>query len=125
MSIMPKQFRGLTSTDPKYSKWNVLAEDGIVAVSLGIQAPSNTAFKINTENDNDIIYIGATGIYELNLQQGLGTITSLTILNAKEIGQEDIVAEEDEENTILIDILYEASNSDLDRTDQIQEVKQV
>lgn len=122
MSIMPKQFRGLTSTDPKDSKWNVLAKDGIVAVSLGIQAPANTIFQIN---DGDNIYIGATGIYELNLQQGLGTITSLTVLNAKKMDEEGVVAEEDEDNTILIDILYEASNSDLDGTGQIQEVKQV
>lgn len=124
MSIMPKQFRGLPSTDPDDSKWNVWAGDDekIVAVSLGIQAPTNTIFQIN---NGDNIYIGATGIYELNLQQGLGTITSLTVLNAKKMGEEGVVAEEDEDNTILIDILYEASNSDLDGTGQIQEVKQV
>ena len=122
MSIMPKQFRGLPSTDPEHSTWNVFDEGGgVAAVSLGIQAPLNTIFQINS---GDNIYIGATGSYELNLQQGLGTITSLTILNAKRIGEGDTIADKDKENIILIDILYEASNNDLERTGQIQEVKQ-
>lgn len=112
MSIMPKQFKGKIVEDGT-SSWDVLAGAGIVAVSLGIQAPPNTVFKIN---DGDNIYIGATGIYELNLQQGLGTISQLIILNAVE----------DASGDILIDILYEGSdvNSDIS-TSQIQEAEWV
>lgn len=113
MSIMPKQFKGKIVEDGT-SSWDVLGNE-IVAVSLGIQAPPNTVFKIN---DGDNIYIGATGIYELNLQQGLGTISSLVVLNADEV--------EDTSGNILIDILYEGSdvNSEIS-TSQIQEAEQV
>ena len=98
MSILPKQFQKSVSKD---GSWTVLPADNIeTVVALGIQAPPNTQFSIN-DDDTSSIYIGATGIYELNLQQGLGTITYLKITNTS-----------NEENaSILVDVLYESSTT--------------
>lgn len=111
MNIMPKQFKGTAGgTEP----WNVLQGTSISAiVALGIQAPPDTAFIINGGNE---IYIGSTGIYELNLQSGnLGTINSLIIKNAKSDETSNDVQEaeiENDNNKILIDILYKTTGQE-------------
>lgn len=109
MNIMPKQFKGMVGgTAP----WDVLTNTDISAiVALGIQAPPDTAFIINGGSE---IYIGSTGIYELNLQSGnLGTISSLIIKNAKLDETSNGVQEaENDNNKILIDILYKTTGQE-------------
>lgn len=117
MNIMPKQFKGKAVAEGTESPWNVLEGTDISAiVALGIQAPPNTAFTINGGNE---IYIGSTGIYELNLQSGnLGTINSLIIKNAKLIESDEIsnnvqeAETENDNNKILIDILYKTTGQE-------------
>lgn len=64
-------------------------------VALGIQGKPGTTFKINGGNN---IVIGKTGIYELDLTNGLGLITSLDIIELPTPIQ-----------PMLVDILYVAN----------------
>ena len=61
---------------------------------LGIQAPQGTIFKINNGSE---ITISEYGIYELDLSQGEGVITSLvfTSISSEKKAYVDIVYEEE------------------------------
>lgn len=74
---------------------------------LGIQARPGTMFYLN--GSNDCIAVGATGIFELNLD-GLATITairfdkkSLDALTSPSLNQNNVT----DDNGIIIDIVYE------------------
>lgn len=71
---------------------------------LGIQSDPDLKFYVN--NSTDPIYIGATGIYEIDLQ-GLGSISSIRIdrdsLNA--------IDYKNKKNSLMIDIIYEGASS--------------
>ena len=80
--MMQFRFHGTNSTEnyPLWTDWrknnwytNLFAEYGSVS-HLGIQGEPGVKFYLN--GGTDPITIGATGIYELNLQ-GIGRITSL------------------------------------------------
>ena len=64
--------------------------EGKKVISLGIQGFPGDTFTINSDGTD--IKLGKTGIYELDLTNGLGLITSLkfSVIN----------------NNVLIDILY-------------------
>ena len=68
-------------------------------VQLGIQALPGTKFYLN--NSLDPIIIGATGIYELDIE-GLSTITKIAF-DAKSIS----VIEQNDGAYLLVDIMYE------------------
>lgn len=113
MTRLIKQFRyyGLQGTlnnpknYPEDTTYAALAAGNIFknynpVVQLGIQATPGTKFYIN--NSTTPIMVGATGIYELDLE-GLGSIASIkfdrTSLN-------DIT----EETPLMIDIVYEGAS---------------
>ncbi len=65
----------------KILKANVLSQDETV-IQIGIQAKPNTQFYFNGYEEN-IISIGATGIYELDLTDCDALITELAFLQVK------------------------------------------
>lgn len=67
---------------------------------LGIQAAPGTTFFLN--NGLNPIQVGKTGIYEINIS-GYGYITSLSF-------SEETLASVNEDNGIIIDILYEGGS---------------
>lgn len=80
---LPKQMQITTQ-----EKGEILKNNEKV-VALGIQGPPETIFQINGGSD---IKIGKTGIYELDLTNGLGLITSINFTEVP--------------GNILVDILY-------------------
>lgn len=64
--------------------------EGKKVISLGIQGSPDDTFTINSDGTN--IKLGKTGIYELDLTNGLGLITNLKFSVIK--------------STVLVDILY-------------------
>ena len=80
-------------------KYNLLSNYGSVS-HLGIQGEPGTIFYLNNSSKNEIS-IGATGVYELDLE-GLGYITALNfdsnILKTKYINNG---------NRLIVDIVYE------------------
>ena len=89
---------GLTSTD--LSEGNIFASYPKVS-QLGIQGPPGIKFYIN-DNINNPIFLGDTGIYELDLE-GLGIIYQLNF----DKSEMDTVITGVSENRLLIDIIYE------------------
>lgn len=71
---------------------------------LGIQSDPDLRFYVN--NSVDPIYVGATGIYELDLE-GLGTISSIRI-DRDSLKAIDYDAKK---NSLMIDIIYEGASS--------------
>ncbi len=72
-----------------------------VVVQMGIQGEPNTAFYLN---DGDYpIYIGQTGIYEINLD-GMGQITSIAFAK-------DTLASYVDGKRLLLDVLYEGTGA--------------
>lgn len=71
---------------------------------MGIQSDPDLKFYVN--NSTDPIYIGATGIYEIDLQ-GLGTISSIRI-DRDSLNSIDYTHKK---NSLLIDIIYEGASS--------------
>ena len=69
---------------------------------LGIQTAPGVKFSIN---NGGLIEIGTTGIYELDLQGGLGQISSL---NFDSNSIENFLKTNENYNTILVDIIYES-----------------
>lgn len=69
-------------------------------IAFGIQATPGTKFYLNGRAEYPII-IGATGIYELDLRNGLGTITEITV-------ESDASTDE---SIVLIDVLCEDTSS--------------
>ena len=68
-----------------------LIENGWIITKLGIQGPTDTKFQINGGGP---ILIGQYGIYELDLSNGLGVITSLKLENNGGRVYIDLVGEE-------------------------------
>lgn len=104
MAIRAKQYT-YKSEDTNWH--SILRGESVIA--LGIQGPAGTKFYLNG-NANDIITLGATKIYELDLRNGLGTIIELQI-QAVEVGDQ-----------VMIDILYESANTIIP-TSQIEEAE--
>lgn len=113
MARLVKQFRYYGETSPLNYPENVtyaaLATGNIFSktpaiTQLGIQADPDLKFYVN--NSTDPIYVGATGIYELDLQ-GLGTISSIRIDrdSLRNINYET------KRNSLMIDIIYEGASS--------------
>lgn len=73
-------------------------------IKLGIQSLPGTKFRLNA--NQDYIMIGGTGLYELDMAQGSGTITSM---NFDEISLTNI--DENNDGYLLIDMLYEEEGS--------------
>lgn len=73
-------------------------------IKLGIQSLPGTKFRLNA--NQDYIMVGGTGLYELDMTQGSGTITSM---NFDEISLINI--DENNDAYLLIDILYEEEGS--------------
>lgn len=73
-------------------------------IKLGIQSLPGTKFRLNA--NQDYIMIGGTGLYELDMTQGSGTITSM---NFDEISLTNI--DENNDGYLLIDMLYEEEGS--------------
>ena len=71
---------------------------------LGIQADPDLRFYVN--NSVDPIYVGATGIYEIDLE-GLGTISSIRI-DRDSLRNIDYATKR---NSLMIDIIYEGASS--------------
>lgn len=82
-------------------KYNVLEGYGPVS-HLGIQGSPGVTFYLN--HSSDPITLGATGIYELNLE-GIGHITSLKfdmdVLNKMYDSEESLL------KRVIVDIIYE------------------
>ena len=73
-------------------------------IKLGIQSLPGTKFRLNA--NQDYIMVGGTGLYELDMTQGSGTITSM---NFDEISLTNI--DENNDAYLLIDMLYEEEGS--------------
>lgn len=73
-------------------------------IKLGIQSLPGTKFRLNA--NQDYIMVGGTGLYELDMTQGSGTVTSM---NFDEISLINI--DENNDAYLLIDILYEEEGS--------------
>lgn len=73
-------------------------------IKLGIQGRPNTIFSLNGGSP---IYIGDTGIYEIDLE-GVGTIQSITF-NKDSLTQYD--GAENVNSRLLIDIVYEGTGA--------------
>ena len=73
-------------------------------IKLGIQSLPGTKFRLNA--NQDYIMVGGTGLYELDMTQGSGVITSM---NFDEISLINI--DENNDAYLLIDILYEEEGS--------------
>lgn len=71
---------------------------------LGIQADPDLKFYVN--NGTDPIYVGATGIYEIDLE-GLGTISSIRI----DRDSLRAINYASKKNSLMIDIIYEGASS--------------
>lgn len=91
--------------NPAKTSWtkNLFSAYGQVT-SLGIQGEPGVRFCLNGSDDENFISIGATGIYEINLD-GLGSITDLRFLNHPE-NDSDIV----KTTRLIVDIIYENGN---------------
>ena len=82
-----------------------VAFDGYTPIiKLGIQALPGTKFRLNA--NQDYIMVGSIGLYELDMTQGSGTVTSI---NFDEMSLTNI--DENEDAYLLIDILYEQEGS--------------
>lgn len=113
MARLVKQFRyygdGNTLNYPSDVTYAALATGNIfrktpAITQLGIQADPDLRFYVN--NSVDPIYVGATGIYEIDLE-GLGTISSIRI-------DRDSLKNIDyntKKNCLMIDIIYEGASS--------------
>lgn len=73
-------------------------------IKLGIQSLPGTKFRLNA--NQDYIMVGGTGLYELDMTQGSGIITSM---NFDEISLTNI--DENNDAYLLIDMLYEEEGS--------------
>lgn len=73
---------------------------GLAISHLGIQALPGTEFYLNGGNHS--ILIGDTGIYELELDR-LGSITAIRF------SEDSLLKIEEEEDVLLIDIVYEGA----------------
>lgn len=73
-------------------------------IKLGIQSLPGTKFRLNA--NQDYIMVGGTGLYELDMTQGSGTITSM---NFDEISLTNI--DENNDAYLLIDMLCEEEGS--------------
>ena len=117
MARLVKQFRyyGYENDNadlnyPEEVNFHSLATGNIFAnyspiTQLGIQSDPDLKFYVN--NSMDPIYIGATGIYEVDLQ-GLGTISSIRI-DRDSLRSIDYATKK---NSLLIDIIYEGASSE-------------
>lgn len=106
MSLKLKQFKGLRiipEDGTASSSWKVLNKGEFVH-AMGIQAPEGTQFRLNSE-DGDLITIGRTQLYELDLRNGLGIINEIYVVDAKVASSEPA--------DILIDVLYEDGAADI------------
>ena len=103
MAIRAKQY----TYNSEDTDWHSILQ-GESVIALGMQGPAGTKFYLNG-NANDVITLGATGIYELDLRNGLGTITALNI-------------QAEQSAKVMIDILYESANTIIP-TSQIQEAE--
>lgn len=110
--IYARQYLGVFSESSE--QWNCL-EHGEQVVAFGIQAREGTNFYLNDSQENPIV-IGQTGIYELDLRNNSGTITKITVNNAR------LKAPEDADTHILIDILYSDETGDIP-TSEIEEAE--
>ncbi len=116
MARLIKQFRYYGYTDenqsanyPNVVTYAALATGNIFAnyapiIQLGIQSDPDVKFYVN--NGSTPVAIGATGIYELDLE-GLGSISSIRFdrdsLNSIDYANKG--------NSILIDIMYEGGSA--------------
>lgn len=82
-------------------KYNVLREYGPVS-HLGIQGVPGVTFYLN--NGEEPITLGATGIYELNLE-GIGHITALRF--DMDVLKNLYDSEDSLLNRVIVDIIYE------------------
>lgn len=91
---------GLTTTD-----WstNLLKDYGVVS-HLGIQAEPGTVFYLNFGGSP--IYIGETGIYELDLE-GIGRIYGIRF--DKDILTSIYTSNPSPDHRVIVDIIYEGS----------------
>lgn len=78
MSVQSRQIKQWVKTyeQLKSEKSALTIENGAIITKLGIQAPPGTKFLIN----NGEVYINQYGIYELDLSEGLGGISSLVLV---------------------------------------------
>lgn len=87
-----------TLTSSQLTNGEIFTHSGKGSIThLGIQASPGTTFFLNRSNNP--IQIGKTGIYEIDVN-GYGYITSI-------IFSDETLARVNEDNGIIIDILYE------------------
>lgn len=79
---------------------NILEDIYVPVTQFGISAPAGFKFSFD---GNDWITIGPYGIYELDLEGGLGQISALYL-------DQDFKVDPDEKVMILIDIVYGGVN---------------
>ena len=82
----------------------VIFDDYTPIIKLGIQSLPGTEFRLNA--NQDYIMIGGVGLYELDMTQGTGVVTSI---NFDEMSLTNI--DENQDAYLLIDILYETEGS--------------
>ena len=79
-------------------------DDYTPIVKIGIQSLPGTKFRLNA--NQDYIMLGGIGLYELDMTQGTGVITSI---NFDEMSLTNI--DENQDAYLLIDMLYEKEGS--------------
>ena len=94
MAKYPHQFKLNKNNEKLINKENIL-ENYVPVIQLGIQGPPGLKFTIGGGGE---IEVGTTGIYEINLSQGLGQIRDLRFMNGVEILGDS--------QYILVDIIY-------------------
>lgn len=82
----------------------VIFDDYTPIIKLGIQSLPGTKFRLNA--NQNYIMIGGVGLYELDMTQGSGVVTSI---NFDEMSLTNI--DENQDAYLLIDILYEKEGS--------------
>ena len=73
---------------------------------LGIQGEPGVKFCLNNSTNENAISLGATGIYEINLE-GMGYITSLRFLPES---LEEYYKTEDTGHRLIVDFVYEGGS---------------
>lgn len=94
-----KNYPQSVTTYSNLKNGNIFKDLGVVT-HIGVQASPGTQFYLN--NSPHPFYIGATGIYELNLE-GIGQITAIRF------SQASLEAVENWDMGLLIDVLYEGA----------------
>lgn len=109
-----KQFVYYGENDPRNNPntddWthNLFFNEGLVS-QLGIQGSPGVLFCLNHSSDNNAISIGATGVYELDLE-GLGHITGLRFLKST-LDENYSSKRVDTQRKIIVDFICEGGNN--------------